>query len=59
MLQSMRDLAMPGLLLSGSPEEGPLLGQLRPEPAPAGRGRLLTRSRGVEVVQTAWTDATP
>ena len=55
-LQSMRDLAMPGLLLSGSPEEGPLLGKLRPQLAPPGRGRMLTRSRGVEVVQTAWTD---
>ena len=33
-LQSMRDLAMPGLLLSGSPEEGPLLGKLRPQLAP-------------------------
>jgi S-DNA-T family DNA segregation ATPase FtsK/SpoIIIE len=57
-LQSMRDLAMPGLLLSGSPEEGPLLGKLRPQLAPPGRGRMLTRSRGVEVVQTAWSDPT-
>ncbi len=55
-LQSMRDLAMPGLLLSGSPEEGPLLGNLKPQPAPPGRGRLVSRDRGVEVVQTAWTD---
>ena len=39
-IQSMRDLAMPGLLLSGSPEEGPLLGQAAPparlRPAAAG-----------------------
>jgi ESX secretion system protein EccC len=55
-LQSMRDLAMPGLLLSGSPEEGPLLGNLKPRPAPPGRGRLVSRDRGVEVVQAAWTD---
>jgi S-DNA-T family DNA segregation ATPase FtsK/SpoIIIE len=55
-LQSMRDLAMPGLLLSGSPDEGPLIGNLRPAPAPPGRGRLVTRDRGVEVVQTAWTE---
>ena len=32
-IQSMRDLAMPGLLLSGSPDEGPLLGNLRPIPS--------------------------
>jgi S-DNA-T family DNA segregation ATPase FtsK/SpoIIIE len=57
-IQSMRDLAMPGLLLSGSPDEGPLLGNLRPAAAPPGRGRLLTRDRGVEVIQTAWTEMT-
>ncbi|WP_244963064.1 type VII secretion protein EccCa [Nocardioides dongkuii] len=55
-IQSLRDLAMPGLLLSGAPDEGPLLGNLRPVPAPPGRGRLVTRDRGVEVVQTAWTE---
>jgi S-DNA-T family DNA segregation ATPase FtsK/SpoIIIE len=55
-IQSMRDLAMPGLMLSGSPDEGPLLGNVRPLPAPPGRGRLVTRDRGVEVIQTAWTE---
>lgn len=58
-VQSLRDLATPGLLLSGSPEEGPLLGGLRPVPAPPGRGRLVTRERGIEVVQTAWTYPVP
>ena len=56
MIQSLRDLAQPGLMLSGSPEEGPLIGNLRPLPAPPGRGRLLTRDQGLQVVQTAWTD---
>ena len=55
-IQSLRDLAMPGLMLSGSPDEGPLLGNVRPTPMPPGRGRLITRERGIEVVQTAWTD---
>jgi ESX secretion system protein EccC len=55
-LQSMRDLAAPGVLLSGSPEEGPLLGTVRPAPAPPGRGRLVTRDRGVEIVQVGWGD---
>ena len=45
---------MPQLLLSGSPDEGPLLGNQKPQPAPPGRGRLVSRDRGVEVVQTAW-----
>ena len=58
-LQSMRDLAAPGLLLSGSPDEGPLVGTQKPQPAPPGRGRLVTRNRGTEVVQTAWTDPVP
>jgi S-DNA-T family DNA segregation ATPase FtsK/SpoIIIE len=55
-IQSLRDLAMPGLLLSGSPDEGPLLGTQKPQPAPPGRGRLITRDRGVEVVQMAWRE---
>ncbi len=55
-IQSMRDLAMPGLLLSGSPDEGPLIGNLRPTPTIPGRGRLVTRDRGVEVVQLGWSD---
>jgi S-DNA-T family DNA segregation ATPase FtsK/SpoIIIE len=55
-IQSLRDLAMPGILLSGSPDEGPLIGNVRPAAAPPGRGRLITRDRGVEVVQLAWTD---
>ena len=55
-IQSLRDLSMPGLLLSGSPDEGQLIGSLKPVPAVPGRGRLLTRAAGVQVVQTAWTD---
>lgn len=56
-IQSLRDLAMPGLMLSGNPDEGPLLGNQRPALAPPGRGRLVTRDRGVEVVQLAWSDS--
>ena len=55
-IQSMRDLAMPGILLAGSRDEGALIGNLRPGPAQAGRGKMLTRDRGAEVVQLAWTD---
>ena len=38
-IQSLRDLAMPGLMLSGPRDEGLLIGNLRPQPAPEGRGR--------------------
>lgn len=56
-IQSLRDLAMPGLLLSGSPEEGPLLGKVRPSAMPPGRGQLVTRDRGTEQLQMVWTDS--
>ncbi|GAA1477726.1 type VII secretion protein EccC [Nocardioides aestuarii] len=57
-IQSMRDLAMPGLMLSGNPDEGPLIGTLRPTPFAPGRGRLVTRDAGTQMIQTAWTDQT-
>jgi S-DNA-T family DNA segregation ATPase FtsK/SpoIIIE len=47
---------MPGLLLSGSPDEGALLSTAKPRPAVPGRAQLVTRDRGTEVVQTAWTE---
>jgi len=55
-IQSLRDLAMPGFLLSGSPDEGPLIGTAKPRRSVPGRAQLVTRDRGVEVVQTAWTE---
>ncbi len=58
-LQSMRELAMPCLLLSGSPDEGVLVGSLRPQRQPPGRGRLWTREQGVQVLQVGWTEPTP
>lgn len=57
-IQSLRDLAMPGVVLSGSPDEGYLIGNVKPQKAPPGRGRLVTRDRGVEVVQMAWSKPT-
>ncbi|HEU4566509.1 MAG TPA: hypothetical protein VFR99_00650, partial [Marmoricola sp.] len=53
-IQTLRDLASPGLVLSGDPAEGQLVGTVRAVPARPGRGRLVTRDRGTEVVQTAW-----
>lgn len=53
-IQSMRDLAMPGIVLSGSPDEGFLIGKVRPQKAPPGRGRLVTRDGGVDVVQLGY-----
>ena len=53
-IQSLRDLAVPGVLLSGSREEGPLVGTVRPTPSAPGRAQLVTRDRGTEVLQVAW-----
>ncbi|MGX1768676.1 type VII secretion protein EccCa [Dietzia sp. NPDC055343] len=49
----IRDLGGAGLIMSGSREEGPLLGGVRPGPLPAGRGRFVTRDGGARLVQTA------
>ncbi len=54
-IQTLRDLAQPTLVLSGDPDEGPLAPGVRPMPLPPGRGRLVTRDGGVQVVQVAWT----
>lgn len=53
-LSRLRDLASPGILMSGSREEGPLLGGLRPEKLPPGRGWLITRQEGAQLVQLAY-----
>jgi S-DNA-T family DNA segregation ATPase FtsK/SpoIIIE len=49
----IKDLASPGLLMSGSREEGPLLGNLKPRPLPPGRGWLVTRRGGNQLIQLA------
>jgi S-DNA-T family DNA segregation ATPase FtsK/SpoIIIE len=54
-LAAIRDLGAMGLQLSASPEEGPLLGTARPRPLPPGRGALITRDSGEQVVQVAWS----
>ncbi|GAA1928962.1 type VII secretion protein EccC [Nocardioides lentus] len=56
-IQSLRDLAMPGVLLSGPADEGYLIGNNRAQPAPPGRARLITRDRGTEAVQLAWSES--
>jgi S-DNA-T family DNA segregation ATPase FtsK/SpoIIIE len=55
-LQRLRELECPVLLMSGNREEGQLIGDLRPSPQPPGRGRLVRRSDGVQLIQTAWSE---
>ncbi len=57
-IQTLRDLGSTGLVLSGSAEEGPLIGGVRATALPPGRARLVTRDRGVETCQLAWKEST-
>jgi S-DNA-T family DNA segregation ATPase FtsK/SpoIIIE len=57
-LQALRDLAAPGIVMSGSPDEGALVGGAKPVPSVAGRAQLVTRDEGRQVVQLAWTPPT-
>jgi S-DNA-T family DNA segregation ATPase FtsK/SpoIIIE len=50
----LRELATPGIVMSGSPEEGPLLGNVKPSSVPPGRGTLVSRKAGQQLVQLAW-----
>jgi S-DNA-T family DNA segregation ATPase FtsK/SpoIIIE len=54
-LQRLRDLGTPGLLLSGDRQEGPLLGGCAPMPQPPGRGILVRRREAPRLVQVAWS----
>jgi DNA segregation ATPase FtsK/SpoIIIE, S-DNA-T family len=55
-IQRMRELDTPVFLMSGKPEEGALVGTLKPSPQPAGRGTLVRRQDGQQLVQTAWIE---
>src|SRR6266536_2908661 len=52
-IQRLRELSSPGLLMSGDREEGALLGNVRPQALPAGRGWLVTRKEGARLIQVA------
>ncbi|MEV4623452.1 type VII secretion protein EccCa [Asanoa sp. NPDC049573] len=52
-IQRLRELASPGLVMSGDADEGPLVGQVRPARLPPGRGRLVTRREGTRLIQLA------
>ena len=50
-IQRLRELSSPGLVMSGDKDEGALVGTVRPGPMPPGRGRLVTRREGIRLVQ--------
>ena len=58
-LGRLRELAAPGLVMNGSPDEGALVGNVKPASEPPGRGVLVDRRRDSRRVQLAWLPPTP
>ena len=53
-LQGMTDLGVTGILLSGNPEEGQLIGKVKAIPSVPGRAQVVSRSRGLQIGQLAY-----
>jgi S-DNA-T family DNA segregation ATPase FtsK/SpoIIIE len=53
-MQRLRELGTPGIVMSGSREEGQVFGGVRPVPQPPGRGLLVSPRHGQRLVQLAW-----
>jgi S-DNA-T family DNA segregation ATPase FtsK/SpoIIIE len=53
-MQRVRELGSPGVVLSGARDDGPLLGEVKLSHQPPGRGHLVSRRSGVELIQIAW-----
>lgn len=49
----LRELSADGLVMSGSKDEGALIGGARPSARPPGRGVLVTRAGGEQLIQVA------
>jgi S-DNA-T family DNA segregation ATPase FtsK/SpoIIIE len=54
LISRIRDVASPGILMSGDKAEGALLGNMKPQELPPGRGWLITRREGARLIQIAW-----
>jgi S-DNA-T family DNA segregation ATPase FtsK/SpoIIIE len=53
-LTRLREVGTPGLMMSGDRDEGPLLGGMRAQVLPPGRGWLIDRRGHKGLVQLAW-----
>ncbi|MEW1660613.1 type VII secretion protein EccCa [Streptomyces sp. NPDC093707] len=53
-LQRLTELGAQALILSGDPNEGDILANVRPRPMPPGRAYYVTRKRGTSLVQLGW-----
>jgi S-DNA-T family DNA segregation ATPase FtsK/SpoIIIE len=50
-LQRVKELGAQGIVLSGDPSEGDILGNVRARPMPPGRGVFVSRKRGTSLMQ--------
>ncbi|MGO2746721.1 type VII secretion protein EccCa [Microbacterium sp.] len=53
-IQRMTDLGATGILLSGNPDEGQLIGKAKPIPSVPGRAQIVSRDRGLVAAQLLW-----
>ena len=53
-LGKLKEIAQPGLQGSGDKSEGALIGTVRPSAMPPGRGTLVSRKAGQQLIQVAW-----
>jgi S-DNA-T family DNA segregation ATPase FtsK/SpoIIIE len=56
LLGKLHELDMPGLVMSGNRQEGAIVRNVAPSPQPPGRGVLVRRTDGVNLIQTAWLE---
>lgn len=54
----MTDTGATGILLSGNPEEGALIGKVKPVQAVPGRAQVVSRDRGLFQAQLAYLPPT-
>jgi DNA segregation ATPase FtsK/SpoIIIE, S-DNA-T family len=54
-IQRLTDLGTTGILLSGNPEEGQLIGKVKPRVSVAGRAQIVSRDRGLFTGQIAFS----
>jgi S-DNA-T family DNA segregation ATPase FtsK/SpoIIIE len=52
-IQRFTDLGVTGILLGGNPEEGALIGRVKPVPSVPGRAQIVSREKGLVTAQLA------
>ncbi|HEY0539508.1 MAG TPA: type VII secretion protein EccCa [Actinoallomurus sp.] len=55
-VQRIKEMGSPGLVMSGNKDEGVLLGNVKAHKLPPGRGYLVDRRNGTRLIQTAQLD---